>query len=228
MFEDSTPQHALDIVRPGHPTLHVGPFKLETLRDHWTAALRMQMHCTAHVEGTTLVPAPFNPDYDPQFTIDPYGLSDNAHELAKLMRDDEGGDGTGRHFPDLYARLLCQYGDRRAKYLYQQAGMILEEEAAFDRRRQETVEAAATIIACMNEAERQFMQALAALDGVTDRCWGIDGEFDGQDVGDVGDESDIARRCIRNIIRNMQCFQARTAAQQKHHDQVRRTGTATS
>ncbi|MFF9410384.1 hypothetical protein ACF1B0_33390 [Streptomyces anandii] len=54
-------------------------------------------------------------DYtDPHVTRDP-------NELAMLMDGEPGGDGTGRNFPDLWARLHAQEGYEEAIRIWKKA-----------------------------------------------------------------------------------------------------------
>ncbi|MFI7359764.1 hypothetical protein ACIBTP_38260 [Streptomyces avidinii] len=96
--------HAVILHRPGLDPVRIGPYEHESRAEEIAAGLRRQLHSTAHVEGTDIATGDFRPDLDhldPRVPTDPYAL-------AEAMDHDPGGDGTGRNFPDLYARLCAQ------------------------------------------------------------------------------------------------------------------------
>ncbi|MFD7003910.1 hypothetical protein ACFWA5_48740 [Streptomyces mirabilis] len=82
-----------------------------------TTSLRLQRRSTQHVPGTTVTVHPYVPglDYaDPHVPKDP-------DQLATLIDGDPGGDGMGRHFPDLWARLHAQEGYECAGRIWSRA-----------------------------------------------------------------------------------------------------------
>ncbi|TDU67874.1 hypothetical protein EDD91_7933 [Streptomyces sp. KS 21] len=109
--------HAVILHRPGLDPVRIGPYEHESRAEEIAAGLRRQLHSTAHVEGTVITTGAFRPDLDhldPQVPKDPYAL-------AEAMDHDPGGDGTGRNFPDLYARLCAQEPPEYASNLWGRA-----------------------------------------------------------------------------------------------------------
>ncbi|MDH6544107.1 hypothetical protein M2167_006664 [Streptomyces sp. SPB4] len=109
--------HAVILDRPGLDPVRIGPYEHESRAEEVAAGLRRQLHHTAHVEGTVISTGAFRPDLDhvePQIPRDPYAL-------AEAMDTDPGGDGTGRNFPDLYARLCAQEPEAYASELWKRA-----------------------------------------------------------------------------------------------------------
>ncbi|MBL1086824.1 DUF1643 domain-containing protein [Streptomyces actinomycinicus] len=112
------PLEPLDVVlnRPGLPDLRLGPYYHPHVARGVATGLRQQMHSTQHVPGTVV-------------TVQPHRGADHLEArvptdsavLADLMDDNPPGDGTGRDFPDLYARLYAQEGYERASELWSKA-----------------------------------------------------------------------------------------------------------
>lgn len=99
-----------------------GHLKSDTWGGSKSAIRGGQTYNTQHVEGTTFDVGDYRPELDhlaPCVDADPYGLAD-------VMDDDQGGDGTGRNFPDLYARLVAQEGHDRAAELWGKACHIYD------------------------------------------------------------------------------------------------------
>ncbi|MFF8271417.1 hypothetical protein ACF059_29100 [Streptomyces sp. NPDC016562] len=69
------------------------------------------------MEGTVITTGDFRPDLD---HLEPQ-IPKNPDALAEAMDNDPGGDGTGRHFPDLYARLSAQEPPEYASNLWGRA-----------------------------------------------------------------------------------------------------------
>ncbi|MGW8358852.1 hypothetical protein [Streptomyces wedmorensis] len=98
--------------------VRMGPYEHENTAQEMAAGLREQLDSTAHVEGTVIETGAFRPDLDhlePRVPTTPYAL-------AEAMDDDPGGDGTGRNFPHLYARLCAQELAEYARNLWGRAG----------------------------------------------------------------------------------------------------------
>ncbi|MHA4772918.1 hypothetical protein L1085_000200 [Streptomyces sp. MSC1_001] len=109
--------HAVILHLPGLDPVRIGPYEYESRAEEIAAGLRRQLHSTAHVEGTVIAIGDFRPDLDhldPQVHTDPYAL-------AEAMDNDTDGDGTGRHCPDLYARLCAQEPAEYASELWGRA-----------------------------------------------------------------------------------------------------------
>jgi hypothetical protein len=206
MNNESTTPPALNIVRPGHATFHVGPFNFPTERDEWVSGLRQMMHSTAHIEGTTIEPAPYDTSVDPGLRIDPYALPSDPYELATLMRDESSGDGTGTNFPDLYARLCLQLGDGPAKRIWIDAGRIIDDEAELDQRRRDTTEGAHAVTGLLGEAEHALMEAQQRIHHITKDLADFEGEMDPLDAGDAQREIDHMLRSIRHVYRIMRPY----------------------
>ncbi|MFE5718606.1 hypothetical protein [Streptomyces erythrochromogenes] len=97
--------------------MRIGPYEYESRAEEIAAGLRRQLHHTTHVEGTAITTGALRPDLDhldPQVPKDPYALVD-------AMDNDPAGDGTGRNFPDLYARLCAQEPEAHASDLWKRA-----------------------------------------------------------------------------------------------------------
>ncbi|MET9427948.1 MULTISPECIES: hypothetical protein [unclassified Streptomyces] len=109
--------YAVVLTRPGLDPVRLGPYETERQAERMAAGLRSQTHHTQHVEGTTFDVDNYRPELqhlDARVPVDPY-------TLAEAMDDDQDGDGTGRNFPDLYARLLAQEGHACAADLWGKA-----------------------------------------------------------------------------------------------------------
>ncbi|MFD9078255.1 hypothetical protein [Streptomyces erythrochromogenes] len=109
--------HAVILDRPGLDPVRIGPYEHESRAEEVAAGLRRQLHHTAHIDGTVISTGAFRPDLDhvePQVPRDPYAL-------AEAMDTDPDGDGTGRNFPDLYARLCAQEPEAYASELWKRA-----------------------------------------------------------------------------------------------------------
>lgn len=109
--------HAVILDRPGLDPVRIGPYEHEYHAEEIAAGLRRQLHSTAHVEGTVIATGAFRSDLDhldARVPTDPY-------TLAVAMDNDPGGDGTGRNFPDLYARLCAQEPAEYASNLWGRA-----------------------------------------------------------------------------------------------------------
>ncbi|NUK54949.1 hypothetical protein HRW14_32805 [Streptomyces lunaelactis] len=109
--------HSVVLTRPGFSPIRIGPYEKEHQAEEVAAGLRGQLHNTQHVEGTVIDVGDYRPELehlDPRVPAEPYAL-------AEAMDDDQGGDGTGCNFPDLYARLVAQEGPTRAYEVWGQA-----------------------------------------------------------------------------------------------------------
>ncbi|MFF7764272.1 DUF1643 domain-containing protein [Streptomyces griseorubiginosus] len=112
------PLPPLDVVlnRPGLSDLRLGPYFHPHIACRVASGLRRQMHHTQHVPGTVVSVQPHRgaEHIEARVPTDSYALAD-------LMDEEKGGDGTGRDFPDTYARLCAQEGDERARDLWLKA-----------------------------------------------------------------------------------------------------------
>lgn len=109
--------YAVILTRPGLDPVRLGPYEKEHQAEQMAGALRYQMRHTQHVEGTVIDVGDYRPELehlDPRVPSAPYAL-------AEVMDDDEGGDGTGNNFPDLYTRLAAQEGHERASEAWSKA-----------------------------------------------------------------------------------------------------------
>lgn len=109
--------HAVVLTRPGLSPIRIGPYEQQRQAEEMAAGLRAQMYNTQHVEGTVIGVDGYRPELehlDPRVPAEPYAL-------AEAMGDIEGGDGTGRNFPDLFVRLVAQEGPTRAHEVWGQA-----------------------------------------------------------------------------------------------------------
>jgi hypothetical protein len=110
-------QYAVVLARPGLPDIRLGPYDVVDQAASMTTSLRLQRRSTQHVPGTTVTVHPYIPGFD---YLDPR-LPRDPDQLAMLMDSDPGGDGTGRNFPDLWARLHAQEGYEGAVRIWKKA-----------------------------------------------------------------------------------------------------------
>lgn len=99
-------QYAVVLARPGFPDIRYGPYGYVHQADSIATSLRLQRTSTQHVPGTTVTVHPYLPQLD---YTDPY-VPNDPEQLASLMGAEPAGDGSGRTFPDLWARLHAQEG----------------------------------------------------------------------------------------------------------------------
>ncbi|MFE5483005.1 hypothetical protein [Streptomyces sp. NPDC056527] len=92
--------HAVILHRPGLNPVRIGSYENDSRAEGIAAGLRRQLH----VEGNVIVTGDFRPDLD---HLDPRVPTD-LYALAEAMDNGPDGDGTGRNFPDLSARLCAQ------------------------------------------------------------------------------------------------------------------------
>lgn len=114
--------YAVVLSRPDFDPVRLGPYEKEHQAEEMAAGLRRQMHNTHHVQGTVIDIGDYRPELDhlaPRVPAEPYALAD-------AMDDEPGGDGTGRNFPDLYARLVAQEGHDRAAELWGKACRVYD------------------------------------------------------------------------------------------------------
>ncbi|GHE34264.1 hypothetical protein [Streptomyces capitiformicae] len=126
MLREQGEQYAVVLARPGRPDIRLGPYDFLDQAASMTTSLRLQRRSTQHVPGTTVPAHPYVPglDYlDPRLPRDP-------DQLATLLDGDLGGDGTGRNFPDLWARLQAQEGYEEAARIWKRA--CIEYDAPLD------------------------------------------------------------------------------------------------
>ncbi|MEU9412218.1 DUF1643 domain-containing protein [Streptomyces sp. NPDC048281] len=115
--ESEDARYAVVLARPGLPDLRYGPHEYLHRAASIAASLRQQRSSTQHVPGTTVTVHPYLPGLDyaePHVPRDPY-------QLADLMDTELDGDGTGRNFPDLLARLYAQEGYVEAERIWKKA-----------------------------------------------------------------------------------------------------------
>lgn len=115
-------QYAVVLTRPGLPDIRFGPYDFLHEAASITASLRQQRSSTQHVPGTTVTVHPYIPDLDytdPHVTTDPI-------EVATLLDREPAADGTGRNFPDLWARLQAQEGYEEAARIWTRACMAYD------------------------------------------------------------------------------------------------------
>lgn len=84
-----------------------------------------QLTSTAHPEGTAITTERHRGDleYD-----DPATWPTDAYDLAAGMDAEPGGDGTGREFPDLFAKLHARRGYDQASRLWSQTCAVYDAE----------------------------------------------------------------------------------------------------
>ncbi|GGN46338.1 DUF1643 domain-containing protein [Streptomyces fuscichromogenes] len=110
-------RYAVVLARPGLPDLRYGPHEYLHRAASIATSLRQQLSSTQHVPGTTVTVHPYLPDLD---YTEPFVPRD-PDQLADLMDTEPGGDGTGRNFPDLWARLEAQEGYEEAERIWRKA-----------------------------------------------------------------------------------------------------------
>ncbi|MFD9005939.1 hypothetical protein ACFV0T_34175 [Streptomyces sp. NPDC059582] len=124
MLRRGDERYAVVLARPRLPEIRFGSYDYFHQAASITTSLRQQRHSTQHVIETTVTVHPYIPGLgytDPQVPTDPY-------QLATLIGDDLDGDGTGRNFPDLWARLHAQEGYERAVRIWRRASSIYDED----------------------------------------------------------------------------------------------------
>ncbi|MET8411076.1 DUF1643 domain-containing protein [Streptomyces sp. NPDC005195] len=109
---------AVVVARPGLGDIRLGPYGSVTRAGSVASSLRQQRTSTQHVPGTTISVEPYFPEHD---HLDPY-LPTDPDLIAALMDSEPGGDGTGRNFPGLWARLHAQEGYESAARIWKAAG----------------------------------------------------------------------------------------------------------
>ncbi|MFG2424977.1 DUF1643 domain-containing protein [Streptomyces sp. NPDC048448] len=108
---------AVVVARPDLTDIRVGPYGSVNHANSVATSLRQQRNNTQHVPGTTVSVEPYLPELDhihPQLTTDP-------DHIATQMDSEAAGDGTGRNFPDLWARLPAQEGYGSAALIWKTA-----------------------------------------------------------------------------------------------------------
>ncbi|MGW7425765.1 DUF1643 domain-containing protein [Streptomyces sp. NPDC054813] len=110
-------QYAVVLARPGLPDIRLGPYDYLHQAASIATSLRLQRTSTQHVPGTTVTVHPHLPGLD---YLNPH-LPTDPDQLAMLMDSDPDGDGTGRNFPDLWARLHAQEGYEEAARIWKRA-----------------------------------------------------------------------------------------------------------
>ncbi|MFR0367629.1 DUF1643 domain-containing protein [Streptomyces sp. MCC20] len=114
---ESSPALAVVITRPGLPDIRLGPFAYPHQALSFASSLRLQMHSTQHVDGSTVTVHPYRPDLtyqDPHVPTDPY-------QIAEMLDGEKPSGVMGHDFPDLWARLHAQEGYDRASAIWRGA-----------------------------------------------------------------------------------------------------------
>ncbi|MGW2827213.1 DUF1643 domain-containing protein [Streptomyces sp. NPDC001443] len=114
---ESSPALAVVITRPGLPDIRLGPFAYPHQALSFASSLRLQMHSTQYVDGSTVTVQPCRPDLtyqDPHVPTDPY-------QIAEMLDGEEPSGVMGHDFPNLWARLHAQEGYDRASAIWRGA-----------------------------------------------------------------------------------------------------------
>lgn len=114
---DSSTALAVVIMRPGLPDIRLGPYAYPHQATSVASSLRLQMHSTQHVDGTTVTVQPYRPHLtyqDPHVPTDPF-------QLASMMDEEKPSAVMGHDFPDLWARLHAHEGHDRASSIWRAA-----------------------------------------------------------------------------------------------------------
>ncbi|MCQ8833795.1 hypothetical protein [Streptomyces malaysiensis] len=114
---DSSTALAVVIMRPGLPDIRLGPYAFPHQATSVASSLRLQMHSTQHVDGTTVTVQPYRPHLTHQ---DPHVPTD-TFQLARMMDEEEPSAVMGHDFPDLWARLHAHEGHDRASSIWRAA-----------------------------------------------------------------------------------------------------------
>lgn len=95
----------------------MGPYAFTHQATSVASSLRLQMHSTQHLDGTTVTVQPYRPALahcDPYIPTDPF-------QLAGAINEEEPSEVMGYDFPDLRARLHAQEGHERASSIWRAA-----------------------------------------------------------------------------------------------------------
>ncbi|MEV8634267.1 hypothetical protein AB0395_21690 [Streptosporangium sp. NPDC051023] len=199
------PAFAIDVVKPGYPTAHLGPFAAEEQRSSYLQALRRQMKTTAYPEGVCFEDVPYDSD---RTDVDhlPVDLPGTPVELATLLAAEP--DATGRAFPDLPTRLRIRFGDDDGERLWRLVLAEVEADQAHADHFAAHVKRCDAATDALKDAMALLRQARRALGDAAEEDWCGDGELDSVDYRDAEAFFDIAERQIRAIQRITQNFRA--------------------
>jgi|GEM_PF-1125300 len=111
-----TYEHAVLVTRPGLDDIRLGPLRYRHQAERIATSLTGQLHHTAHIPGTTITPAP----YDPTQPHRGLPTTTTPYALALSMDDADTPDPIqpGNAFPDTYALLVAWHGPDRAADLW--------------------------------------------------------------------------------------------------------------
>lgn len=123
----SEPLYSAVITKPGHGIVRLGPLGFQHVAEHMVWDLCSQLHSTSHPAGTTIEVAPFDESL-PHLPL----LPRDSMELANLMDGEQGDDGSGASFPDLFSRLHAQEGYEVAARLWGNACSLYDSMHAED------------------------------------------------------------------------------------------------
>lgn len=114
-------RYAVIVTRPGHDTARIGPIPWKHQADSMTANLNLQLHSTAHPEGTHIAAGIYAPalPHLPLLPIDAYALAELVHQEPDTSPEER--------FPDTYSRLLAQVGYDRSADLWHAACRLMDE-----------------------------------------------------------------------------------------------------
>jgi hypothetical protein len=118
--------HDVVITKPGCETVRIGPV-LGHQADRMALSFTSQLTSTAHPEGTTITAEAHRGDLEHD---DPATWPADAYATAAELDAEPGGDGTGREFPDLFAKLHARHGYDRAARLWRDACAVYDDQEA--------------------------------------------------------------------------------------------------
>jgi hypothetical protein len=119
-----TYEHAVLITRPGLDDIRLGPLRYRHQAEQIATSLTGQLHHTAHIPGTTITPAAYDP------TQPHRGLPAITTPYVLALSMDDGGEPEaarpGSTFPDTYALLTAWHGPDRAADLWTTACKVYD------------------------------------------------------------------------------------------------------
>jgi hypothetical protein len=116
--------HDVVITKPGCGPVRIGPV-LGHQAEEMAGSFTSQLTSTAHPEGTAITTERHRDDLAHD---DPVSWPADAYDVADKLDAEPGGDGTGREFPDLFARLHARHGYEPAARLWRDGCVVYDQQ----------------------------------------------------------------------------------------------------